>query len=170
MLATAMRAQDFLASKLPPPQVDKFSLTPHLEPQDIPDSAKADFMAYVRVIMDPVSVLKDIGNGQVNDQQVEALQAVYPQMYGQMKTEIQHQLATMKQPLDYERSTHVGTLLGIVTDEVLDKSFQSALAARYAQKKADGEQGPGGSKTPSSDSQVVKSVMSTSQQVERGDM
>lgn len=169
MLATAMRAQQFLSAKLPPPNTDKFSLTPHLEKPAISDSAKHDFMEYVKTIQDPLVTLKGVGDGTLTPQQVEALQAVYPEMYTQMREELQRQLSQLRQPVEYTRAVHIGTLLQVVTVEELDPGFQATMRASYARKQEQGAGAGQGSKAPPGDSKVAKSVMSTSEKVERGD-
>lgn len=165
--ATAFRAQEFLASKLPAPQKDAHSLTPHLESPDVSESEQYDFMQYVKALDDPPAAILAAKDGDITDQQVEAIQAVYPTIYEQMRVEIGHQLKTLQKPVEYDRAIHVGTLLGVTTDEVLDPEFQSTLSAAYQEKSDQGA--PLGSKARSAESKTGKSMMSTSERVERGE-
>lgn len=168
MMAAAMRSQAFLESKLPPSRKDPFSLTPHLQPDDLSDTEKYDFVQYAKAVNDPVGVLKDVADGSVTPQQVEALQVCYPQMYEQMKSEVLRHVAGLREPLDYEREVNIGTLLGIDTNETMTGDFQSVLADMYSER-AKSEEMPGGGKPKGVNSRLSKSMASTAQQMQQGD-
>lgn len=167
-LNAAERAQSFLESVLPEPQRDPYSLTPHLQVSDIPPSDRYDFMQYVQAIDDPIAVFKDVKSGNVTDQQIEAIKAVYPALYEQMGEEVDRQIQLLTKPMPYEREINVGRLLGRQTNEVLDPDFQTFQDAAYGAKAEAGA--PVGSRAPSDESRVAKDTMSMSQKIEQGDI
>lgn len=167
VLAASARANDFLASKLPKPHIDEHSLTPHLEPKDISRTQKYEFMRYVSTVSDPLTVFRDVEDGSVTEEQIEAVKAVYPALFKQMQAETLRHIATLDKPLPYKRAIHVGTLLEIPTNEVLDKDFQSTLQAAYEDKASQGA--PVGSKPRSAESKTTKQMMSASEKVEAGE-
>lgn len=168
LLSASMRAQSFLESKLPPPRTDPYSLTPQIEESDLSDTEKYDFMQYTKAVADPIGVLKDVADGSVTEQQVEALQAVYPALYKQMATEVMRRVAELDAPLDYEKSVHIGTLLNIDTSEVMTSEFQSVLADMYSARE-ENEKPPGGSQPRGVNSRLSKSMASEGQQMQMGD-
>ncbi len=168
LLSASMRAQAFLESKLPPPRRDPYSLTPQIDESDLSDTEKYDFMQYTKAVADPTGVLRDVGDGSVTPQQVEALQAVYPALYKQMATEVMRRVADLDAPLDYEKSVHIGTLLNVDTSEVMTSEFQSVLADMYSARE-ENEKPPGGSKPLGVNSRLSKSMASESQQMQMGE-
>lgn len=168
MMSAAMRSQSFLSSKLPPSRSDPYSLTPHLDEGDLSDTEKYDFVQYAKAVDDPVSVLRAVADGSVTPQQVEALEAVYPSLYNQMKVEVQRRVADLSQPLDYERAVNVGTLLQIDTAEVMTGEFQSMQADMYT-ARAESEKLPGGSKPRGVNSRLSRSMESAGQALQGED-
>lgn len=162
MLAAAQRQQEFLSSKLPPSRVDPYSLTPHLEVDDLSDTEKYDFVQYAKAAQDPIAAMKDVVDGNGSPQQVEAVAAIYPRIYEQTKLEVSRRLAELQSPLEYERQVNIGTLLQIDTSEVMTGEFQSMLSDMYsAREKA--EEVPGGSKPLGVNSRLSKSMASAGQ-------
>jgi len=165
-LASTQRAHAFLLGILPRPQRDPHSLTPQFDPSIIDESTKYEFMKSYGTVVDPLSIYKDVHDKSVTEQQVQAIEEVYPRLYAQMKNEVERQKLFLTKPIEYDRAIHVGTLLGVITDEVLEPDFQAALAANYEDKEAAGA--PEGSKGSSGESKLAKSMMSASENVEGG--
>lgn len=167
VLQTTQRAQAFLLSILPPAQKDPNSLTPHLEEGTVSETDKYDFMRAVRTVDDPLSIFQDVRNGSVTEQQVAAIEHVYPMLYDEMRQEVRYQTVYLTKPVDYDREIHVGTLLGVITNEVLEPEFQKTLYAAYKEKSAQGAPASGGGSKPSNTGSA-KSMMSASESVEGG--
>jgi hypothetical protein len=148
-LITTQRANAHLLSILPPPQRDPNSLTPQLDAGHVSETAQYDFMQAYRTIIDPLSIFKDVHDGSVTESQVGALAAVFGPLYEQIRQEVNVQRVSLTKPVDYDRAIHVGTLMGILTDEVLDRDFQRLQGERYKEKAKAGEapKGGGGSKS-----------------------
>ncbi len=166
MLVTAQRAHAYLFSILPMPQRDPNSLTPHLEVGDVSDTAQYEFMESARAIDDPLGAFRDVEDGAITQAQVLAIQAVYPEFFDEMRAEVRRQTMYLAEPVEYDRSIHVGTLLGMVTNEVLEPGFQVELRKAYEEKFKKSEstnesQGASGSKAASN-------MMSASQSIEQG--
>lgn len=162
MLAAAQRQQEFLATKLPPSRVDPYSLTPHLEEDDLSDSEKYDFVQYAKAGADPIAAMQDVVEGNGSPQQVEAVAAIYPGIYKQTKAEVRRRLSELQSPLDYDRMVNIGTLLQMDTSEVMTGEFQSMLADMYSAREKS-EEIPGGSKPLGVNSRLSKSTASAGQ-------
>ena len=165
VLATTQRAQQFLLSILPIPQRDPNTLTPHLDPGDVGETARYEFMQSARTIDHPLSIFEDVQDGSITQSQVDAIQAVYPKLFDKMRSEVRRQTMYLAEPVDYEREIHVGVLLGQVTNQVLEPDFQSLMAKTYAEKskQMDSPNASGGSGSKS-----AKNMMSGSESIEGG--
>lgn len=165
LLQSSLRAQAFLEGKLPPPRTDPYSLTPHLEVDDLSETEKYDFVQYARACADPIKAMREVVDGDGSPQQVEAVAAVYPQIYAQTKAEVSRYIATLTKPLDYERAVNVGTLLQMDTSEVMTAEFQSMQSDMYSARQ-DEEKGPSVSAPKGVNSRLSKSSLSASQQMQ----
>jgi len=166
-LLTAQLAQQYLANILPPPPIDKRTLTPHLQKADIDPTTQDEFMQSWEAIANPTDLYRQALTGEITEQKVAAAQAVVPDLLGQMRQEIGMEIANLKSPLPYDREIYIGMLLGLDTNEVLDRDFQTAQAAAFDDKSAGGS--PVGSKPNSGETKVTKNMQSTSEKVERGE-
>lgn len=164
-LAATQRAHAFLLSVLPPPQRDPYSLTPQLTHGSVDKTTQYDFMRSFATIAKPLRIYQDVHNKSVTEQQVLAIEQVYPELYAQMRAEVDHQRTLLKEPMDYEREIHVGTLLGLMTNEVLEPDFQDLMSNTYKDKSAQNKTA-GGSKSQGSGSKTSKSMMSGSESIE----
>ncbi len=167
-LSAMQRANAFLVNMLPRPQRDPNTLTPQLEPGTVDATSQYEFMQSYKTVVDPLSIYRDVHDLSVTEQQVLAIEEVFPALYKQMQAEVDRQKMYLTKPIDYERAIHVGTLLGVITDEVLEPDFQSALASNYKDKAAAGASPGAGSQSPGSESKTAKSMMSASESVEGG--
>ncbi len=165
LLTAAQRQQAFLASKLPPSRIDPYSLTPHLEPDDLSDSEKWDFVQYYMAAKNPLNAMKEVVDGNGTPQQVEAVAAIYPNIYAQAKVEVGRRIAELQKPLEYERAVNIGTLLQMDTTEVMTGEFQSMLSDMYT-ARSKSEKGPSASQPRGVNSRLSKSMQSASQQMQ----
>lgn len=164
LLASQQRMQAFLESKLPLPRTDSLSPTPQLEHDDLSDSEKYDFLQYAKGASDPIQAMRDVVDGHGTEQQVEAVEAVYPGLYKQTQEEVKRALAMVRSPLDYERLNNIGTLLQMDTSEVMTGDFQSMQSDMYSSRE-NSEKVPGGSKPRGVNSRLSKSMMSAGDQI-----
>jgi len=167
-LASAQRAQQVLEAHLPIPQRDPASLTPHLDDPGVSASEKGEFMNLYRVVNDPLKLFEETVHGTITDQQVGAVKFISPGIYKQMVSEMNREVAKQIRPVPYQREISIGTFRGSDTNEVLNRDFQDAMAASFADK-AKGNV-PQGSKPMNAQSKLSKDLESTTEKVQRGDI
>jgi len=164
-LQTAQLANAYLLEVLPQPQRDPHSLTPQLDHGEVNETDQWEFMQTYKTILDPLGIFKDVHDGSATEQQVEAIGRVYAPLLDQMREEVNVQKVSLTRPVDYDRAIHVGTLLGVMTDEVLERDFQSMQFQNYKQKAQQGQ--AVGSKAGAS--KTTKNMQSGSESIESGD-
>lgn len=149
--AVAVRASDFLASKMPTvPQ--RASLQPHLERERMPPAHEMErYLRYERAVSDPLSVLEDAQKGRLRKEGVEALQAVYPTLYQGLRSQVTAALAERGSRLSYPERVQFGLLLDLPADPSMElaaiRAYQQiqhrAPSPFAATAKAAQAQGPG---------------------------
>jgi hypothetical protein len=141
--ATATLALQFLYSKLPPNRRDEFSLQPQLQPKTRASDAEVSrFMRYMEAIDDPTVLLREAKTGTLTRDHVEAVQAVYPRLYEEMRGEVMRHLIDSKSPLPYGRRIQLGILLDLPTDKTLSPEFLTAIQATYTSEEKAGAESP----------------------------
>lgn len=130
--ATAQRAAAFLGSKLPAPVAQGQTLQPHLARYEVDPSTQQKFLQYVRAVDDPTSVLRDLERGRISAEGVEALKAVYPELYGDVRARVTAQVAQLREPLSYEQARELGVLLDVVAHPAMDPAFIAAIQGTFA--------------------------------------
>jgi hypothetical protein len=145
--AKVLQAAQFLSSKMPK---SPFSGPPALQPPWKPSQADIDrFDRYREAVVDPGQVLKNMANGFVAPEQVEALQVVYPVMYQNLKEAITMRLMQQKKPLPYQQQLAVAAILG---PQALGMSPQQAQILQQSHAIASGPPpGTGGTSEGSPD-------------------
>ena len=144
--ATAERGAAFLRGKLPPTPGQASSLQPHLSRAQPSPEAQAKFLRYVRAVDDPSSVLRDLQRGRIGREGIEAIKAVYPELFGQIQREVAAALADHRGRLSTGQARELGLLLGVEADPSQSAGMARALAAVYAPQAPGGAPGaaPGG--------------------------
>lgn len=135
---SAATAVQFLNSKLP------VSAVPKLGKKQMPVS-QADittFNRYYDAVENPQSVLKNVWSGTLTPEHVEALQAVSPQLYGEMKQELTQNLMdgiSKDQDISYPRKMSLSLFLGQDLDDSLEQPLiaQNQMAMQIAQAQED---------------------------------
>lgn len=141
--ATAMTGLQFLASKMPPSRQDPFTLQPQFQPVSrASDSEIAQHARYLEALDHPTMILDLAKSGGLTPDHVEAVKAVYPKLYDQMREEIFRGLVTSKSELPYGRRIQLGILLDLPTDQTLAPDFVSAIQATYTASEKAGEEPP----------------------------
>ncbi len=140
---TILKGVSFLQSKLPPTRADQFSLQPQLQKESrASDAEVSKFMRYAEAVDNPTMVLAEAKNGTLTRDHVEAVKAVYPKLYDQMRQQVMQQLTTSKSPLPYGARIQLGILLDIPTDRTLAPDFQQAIQATYSSAEQAGAETP----------------------------
>jgi hypothetical protein len=121
----------FLSSKMPVGPQPLFGGARDWEPSSM---ELAKFERYLEVTQNPLSVLRELEQGTLTREHVEALKAVYPAMYEEL------QMKTLKQvekaeadgdSLAYAKKIQLGILLDIPTDSSLLGANLAALQTKF---------------------------------------
>lgn len=125
---TATRGLQFLQSKIPPtPQTSPFE-----EPLDPPEQSLATFERYYQSVHDPLVILDQLKSGMVQQETVETLRNVYPQLYTELQQHVVEQLGTVKDKgkIPYQTRMTLSQFMGQPLDSSLTpQAMQMAQAA-----------------------------------------
>lgn len=132
LAAANVRGMMFLKSKLPQNTLAGSDIFPDSVKIMPSDSEQASFKRYVESVMDPMDTLNKFVEGRLQREHVEALQAVYPQLYGQIQSQVVDAMTNSEKPISYEKKLRVATLLNIPTMAAMTPDFMQALQASYA--------------------------------------
>jgi hypothetical protein len=108
------------------------------------DQQKSDFLRIAAVVKSPLSLLGELHSGRVTQDQVDAVQALYPELYKQVQQTALTAIADRKAPLPYEKRKTLGILLAIPTDPILQPAVVSAMQASYSPGDTGDSPPPGG--------------------------
>lgn len=124
----------FLNSKLPRSAVLPGAFTRPYQP---PSLELAKFERYVQVAEAPLTILEEVKNGTLTREHVEALQALYPEIYRQVQQRIMSNITSGKWSLSYERRLQLGILLGVPADSSLQPESVAQLQGTFAAEEAE---------------------------------
>jgi hypothetical protein len=140
--AALVRGAQFLDSKLPksPYAGMPESIAPSWEPSQA-DLAK--FARYAEAVTSPEKVMKNLANGYMPPEQIEALQAVYPRMYQDLREKLSERVAGIQKPLTYHQRLALQPVLGPAVFGMSPQQLQ-IIQASQSQGGEGGAGGPGG--------------------------
>lgn len=127
--ATSFRAVNFLASKAPKMPDSGNLLQPQFARPKVSDTALSKFNRYQDALEHPLSILEDAKHGKLSREGIEAIKAVLPKTYEQIRTEVQKQLPDLKSPLSWEQQKQLAILLDMPTNATLTPEFTAAMQA-----------------------------------------
>jgi hypothetical protein len=134
--ASMLNAARYLDSKAPKNPYE--GMPPAIAPQWAPSAAELDqFNRYREAVVAPASVLKNLAKGYIAPEQVEALQAVYPQMYAKLQQQITERMMMLKKPLEYQQRLALAAIIG---PGALSMSPQQVQILQEAQGLAAGQE------------------------------
>lgn len=137
----AVTAASFLASKLPAEQHGSL-LNLGKKDYEPSDAEVAKWMRYERAVRDPQSIMKDLDSGKLTVESVEAMKAVYPQMYQNIVMNLTEHLADIRESVPYDKRIQLGMLFNVPTDATLEpetfKAIQAAVSASGEQEQGSG--------------------------------
>ena len=127
---TIVNSASFLKSKMPAP-VNQMPLD---TPWEATPMQKQKFQRYYDAVSDPISALKEIKNGSLSNETMEALQAVHPQLLEEMKNQVLQNLNLKKAvSLNYGVKIALSKFLGQPLDsQMLPRAIQANQAALQA--------------------------------------
>ena len=133
--AALVNAARFLDSKAP--KNPYAGMPPAVAPKWEPDAVSLDrFSRYKEAVESPARVLKNMANGYIAPEQVEALKAVYPAMYANLQQKISERLMMLKKPLSYQQRLAVTAIIG---PGALGMSPQQVQVLQQSQALASGQ-------------------------------
>lgn len=143
LAAVPMRAIQFLASKLPPappPNALDGAYKAPISPVD-----QDRFNEYVKGATDPLSAVEDMSRGLLTLDRVEAIQAVYPELYEELRVAVFDYVAAAgeaKRPLAYQKRTQLDILFGGkgAIEPTLAPQYMRAVEAATQQMSARDQQ------------------------------
>lgn len=122
---TTLTALQFLHSKLPPPGNGLF------EDRERPSEvAKKQFMNYRKIVNDPISILSHVKNATLNQQHMDAIKSVYPELHQEMKAKMIDGLATMQangKRLAYPQRQAISLFMGQPLDSTMTPQSAEAI-------------------------------------------
>lgn len=109
--ATVLRGQQFLLAKAPKNPFEGMPVS--VAPPWQPSAADLDkFSQYKEAVEQPAKVLKNLAQGYVSPEQIEAVKAVYPAMYADLQQKIGERLAVYNKPLTFQQKLAFTAILG----------------------------------------------------------
>lgn len=110
----------FLHSKMPKTPYETTSIFSKPRPY-VPSSIEiAKFNRYVQAVENPMSVFDELASGAITREHIEALKAVYPDMYTRLYNQIMdHAQKQDEGTISYQQRLKIGMLLDIPTDDSL---------------------------------------------------
>lgn len=122
------RAVEFLRSKLPPVTTTPNLLQPGLTARlwDAPTVDKFD--RYLETISDPRQAVRELEKGALSPESVEALKAVYPTLYGEMRIAVAEELAEHGEEMPFDSVVQLSLLMDIDGHPSMTPAYQEVLA------------------------------------------
>jgi len=145
MLSTATRGTQYLESKLPNDMEAGGLIPVKKQPSDL-DMSK--FVTASRVIDDPSIMLEHMKEGKISRDEVDAVKAVYPEIYKDIQSKVMQELSNMAakdKTLPYDKVIQLGILLDIPADKTLRPDFIQSMQRNFA-GSASPQRGPSASR------------------------
>lgn len=146
--AVATKAAGYLAAVRPSaPPADALTSKPGVP-------ATSEMERYVRVsdtVLHPENALDDLAKGRLTGDQVAALQAVYPQFYGQIRAKVQDTLlghAAAGKDMSYQQRVQLGTLFGVDAEPSMTPPATAHAQATFSAPPAKAQHGATGAGKP----------------------
>jgi hypothetical protein len=162
----AQRATQFLNSKLPPEQIGPMGV----EPPAMSKMEKSKFNKYQAAVANPMSLLEQIQNGNVQPETVEAVKNVYPKMYASIQQLSYLLIASQpKGKLNEKRKVSLSYALGIPLTRGMQPGFlanaKGYVSAADKQKAEGGQGGPGRKGSEGSHKRLIASTQTGAQRL-----
>ena len=129
--AQTAAAVDFLKSKMPTDPSTPYQMFPTKQPYVMPESVRAKFERYVDAINDPMGVLKNMADGKLTAEHVEALKSVYPSLYAEAQRTVTEVLS-QKNDLTFRQKVQLGTFMQVPTMPAYDPKIYGSIQSQYA--------------------------------------
>lgn len=169
MTATAVRGLAHLAENLP--AVDQPTILDGVPGAMLePSQWEIDrFLRRFEAVEDPLSILDRAAEGSLHVEHRQAVEAVYPEVYAEIRAGVAELLGEQQRPPPYPVRLQLGVLMGAAADRSLQPSMIAALQSHYAQTPQQHEvvHGGGGGGAARLDDTLSESAATHSEQLER---
>jgi len=124
--ATAANAISFLSQKLP-------KNGDNMIQEQLPSISKAQKNQWLnlhKIVNDPLTIMTHVENGTLNKHHLEAIKAVYPDIYKEMSLKMMEHLGQLKQKkeqLKYKRRISIAKFLGSPLDATMTQAHMQAI-------------------------------------------
>lgn len=136
----AMRRIEFLHSKIPPaPRIG--TLQDGFSKYQPSEALQAKFAKYIRASENPATVVEDMQAGRLSLESVETLQAVYPEIYGQMRSFLVTEIPKMKRQLLRQERMQLSLFFGVPVDSAMRPENVAASQANFQEQESGITQG-----------------------------
>lgn len=145
LTARAVAAAKFLHERAPKPPASFDTATP-LRRRDSWRPSSGDLQKwerYVAAVEDPMSVLDDLEAGRLAPESVDALRAIYPQLYAEIVQTVAKQFDQLGADPSYAKRLQLSLLLGAPFDETMRPAFVATMQQSYAMEVQAPEQQAG---------------------------
>jgi len=130
-ISTALRQLDYLSRNMPPGLAAATPFAPRLPPSRQQMQA---WLARVRAVENPTSILDDLAEGKLTPEAIDAVREVYPETFADMQAKVVDKLSALessgKRP-SYAQRIQLGLLLGIPTDPLMAPETLRAIQGQY---------------------------------------
>lgn len=133
VIDTQMRGAAFLHDKAPKNEAASMTLNPFVQAWQPSDGEISKWERYAAAVQDPLSVLEELEHGTISAEAIEAVQAVYPALFDDIKTQLMEKVSELKTIVPYRDRVQLSLLFGVALDASLDPSFVSAVQNGYSQ-------------------------------------
>jgi hypothetical protein len=134
MAAAATRGAEFLANKMPRPNVRQSTLRPDLDKtQRVSDADMARFLRYATAVERPMSVIEAVARGDVTREGIETLRVVYPTLHRQLVRDVGKHVGQLKKTPPYSRLQQLSVILERPTHPSMEPQAMVSAQQSYAQ-------------------------------------
>lgn len=145
----AVSAMNFLSSKAPKSSASPGFLDAY-KPIKMPSSIDmSKFERYLSAISKPASVMKNIQDGTVTRDEMDAFKTVYPSMFHELQNQLVQKLPEMAQNMPYNRRIQLGMLFGVAADQSMQPGNIMGLQGNFGSSQSGQEQNNEGAVNPS---------------------
>lgn len=146
-IGTALRTIDYLNANMPKGLAAPTPFAPALPPSR---QEMQGWLARLKAIESPTSILDDLAKGKLTPEAVDAVRTVYPETFADIQAQVLEQLtkleASGRRP-KYADRVQLGIVMGMPTDPTMTPEVMQAVQGQYAQQSPETREGAPGAAT-----------------------
>ncbi len=167
VIDTQMRAISFLDEKAPKNDAAQFTLNPFVQSWQPSDGEISKWKRYAAAVQDPLSVLDELEHGTVSAEAVEAVQAVYPALFEDLKMQLMTKVGELKTTVPYRDRVQLSLLFDVALDPSLDPSFVNTVQNGYGQAASQADSAKPAYRSSSASKKLGANEETTAQRIAR---